>query len=102
MLRYLTKLLKWGCIAQWLAYLLRDPAAPDSFLSIHKILLRKKFVNVVRVNQSRYLKESEQWLENVHRAHLVQASSKLVLQEQYFILFYDANKAQQLSNEKRL
>ena len=39
------------------------------------------FVNFAKVNQQHCLEESEQWLENVDRAHLVLAGGKLVLQK---------------------
>ena len=54
-----------GSIAQWLAYLLPDPAALGSIPSIPKL------VNVAEFNQRRCLEESGQWLENVVQTHLV-------------------------------
>ena len=52
-------------VALWLAYLLPDPAALGSFLSIPKFFIEEKIVNVAEVNQRHCLEESGQWLENV-------------------------------------
>ena len=60
-----------GCVAQWLACLLPDPAATGSIPS----------ADVAEVNQPYGLSESGQWLENVDQPHLVLASGKLELQK---------------------
>ena len=66
-----------GSIAQWLAYLLPDPADRGLIPSVPKKIKRKKFINVAEINQQRCLEESGQWLENVDQIHLVLASGKL-------------------------
>ena len=71
-----------GSIAQWLAYLLPDPAAPGLIPSVP----RKKIVDIAEVNQPGCLVERGQWPENVNRTHLVLASSKLVLQKDALLL----------------
>ena len=68
-----------GSIAQWLANLLLGLAAPGLIPSIPKKNFRGKIIDVGEVNQLRWLEESGQWLENVDRTHLVQASGKPVL-----------------------
>ena len=40
-----------------------------------------KIIDVAEVSQWRWAEESGQWLENVDRTHLVQASGKQVLQK---------------------
>ena len=70
-----------GSIAQWLAYLLSDPAAPGSILSILRKNSKEKIDNIDQVHQWHYLEESRPWLENVDRTHLVMACDKLVLQK---------------------
>ena len=50
-----------GSIAQWLAYLLPDPAAPG-------LILRQKKLSML---QWHCLEESGHWLENVDQTHLV-------------------------------
>ena len=45
-----------GSIAQWLTYLLPDPAAPGLNPSIPEIFSEEKIVNVAEVNQRRCLK----------------------------------------------
>ena len=72
-----------GSIAQWLAYLLPDPAATGSIPSIPGVFSVEIIVDVAEVNQWCWLEESEQWLENVDRAHLVLVSGKLVLQKDW-------------------
>ena len=62
-------------MAQWLSYLLPDPAAPGL---IPKNFSEEKNVNVVR--RWRSLEESEKWLENVD---LLLASGKLSLQKTF-------------------
>ena len=62
-------------MAQWLSYLLPDPAAPGL---IPKKISEEKNVNVVR--RWRSLEESEKWLENVD---LLLASGKLSLQKTF-------------------
>ena len=52
----------WGSIAQWLAYLLPDPAATDSIPSIPDIFWEEKIVKVAKVNQWPCIEESGQWL----------------------------------------
>ena len=54
-----------GGIAQWLAYLLREPAALVSIPIILEIFPEEKIVAVAEVYQLCCLEESEQWLENV-------------------------------------
>ena len=54
-----------GSIAQWLAYLLPDPAGLALNPSIPKLLSEEKIVNVAEVNQQRCFEESGQRLENV-------------------------------------
>ena len=56
-------------IAQWLAYLRPDPAAPGSIPSFTGILSDQKIIDVAEAIQWRRLKESERWLENVDRTH---------------------------------
>ena len=56
-------------MSQWIAYLLPDPAAPGSIPSVP---------DVAEGNQQRCSEESEQWLENVERNHLVLASGELL------------------------
>ena len=63
-----------GSIAQWLAHLLPDPAAPGSIARIPEFFSEKKIVNVTEVNQKRCLEEIGQCLENVEPAHVVLAS----------------------------
>ena len=47
------------------------------FKSKHaEIFFEEKFVDVAEVNEWRCFEESEQWLENVDRTHLVLASGK--------------------------
>ena len=46
-----------------------------------KFFQRKKLSYDAEVNQRHCLKESEQWLLNVDRTHLVLAGDKLVLQK---------------------
>ena len=64
----------WCSMAQWLAYLLPDPAALGSIPSI-------PIIDIVVVNQQRRLHESGLWLENFDRTHLVLASGKHVPQK---------------------
>ena len=47
---------------------------------------RGKIVDVAELNEWHCLKESEQWLENVDRTHLVLASSKLVQNKKLSLL----------------
>ena len=49
-------------MAQWLAYLLPDPATLCLIPSSPKIISEEKTVNAAEVNQL----ESGQWLKNVH------------------------------------
>ena len=70
-----------GILAQKLAYLLLDPAAPGSIPCGPKIFSEEKIVNITEVNQRHCLEESGQWLENVDQTHLVLASGKPVLQK---------------------
>ena len=69
-----------GSIAQWLAYLLADPSAPDLIPSVPKNISDEQIVDVAEINQRLNVRESQQWLENVDQTHLVLASGKLVLQ----------------------
>ena len=57
-------------IAQWLSYLLLDPAAPGS---ITGRVSGGKIVDGAEVNQRRCLEESGQWLDNVDQTHLILA-----------------------------
>ena len=68
-------------IAQWLAYLRPNPAAPGSIPSFTGILSDQKIIDVAEAIQWRRLEESERWLENVDRIHLLLASGNPVLQE---------------------
>ena len=70
-----------GSIAQWLAYLLPNPAALGSNPSISKKNSEEKIVDVAEVNQQCCLGESGQWFENVVQTHLAVASGKLVLRK---------------------
>ena len=74
---------KGGSIAQWLAYLLPNSAAPGLIHNVPKFL-DEKIVDGDEINQCRCLEESEQWLENVDWTHLVLASGKLVLSKELF------------------
>ena len=65
--------------AEYIEYLLPDPAALGSIPSIPAISSEGKIVDVAEVNQQHCLEESGQWLENVDRTHQVLASGKLVL-----------------------
>ena len=73
------KILTWkrggGSIAQFLVYLLPDPAAPGSFPS--KKISEEKIIDVAEVNQWRWVEESEQWVENVDQTHQVVADIDL-------------------------
>ena len=71
----LNNVIEWGGgrIAQWLAYLLPDPAALGSIHSVPKI------VDIAEVNQQCCLEESGRWLENFDLTHLGLASGKLVI-----------------------
>ena len=57
-----------GSIAQWLAYLLPDPAALG-LISCILNLFYEEFFDVAEVNQCRFLEEGGQWLENVNQTH---------------------------------
>ena len=50
-----------GSIAQWLEYLLPDPAALGSITSFPKKISEEKIVEIVEVNQWHCLEESGQW-----------------------------------------
>ena len=76
-----TQTSNWGSIAQWLGFLLPDPAAPGSLCSIPKKNSEEKSINLAEVNQWCWLEESGQWLENLDLTHLVLASGKPVLQK---------------------
>ena len=56
-----------GCKAQWLAYLLLDPAALGSIPSIPEFFSEEKIVKVAQVDQRPSLEESGLWLETVDR-----------------------------------
>ena len=64
-------------MAQWLAYLLPDPATLCLIPSSPKIISEEKTVNAAEVNQL----ESGQWLQNVHWNLPELSSGKLVLQK---------------------
>ena len=66
-----------GSVAQWLAYLLPDPAALGSIPSNTKKFSEEIFHD----NQWCCLEESGHWLDNVDQTHLVLGSAKLVLQK---------------------
>ena len=68
-----------GSIAQWLAYLLPDPAAPGLIPSNPEIVSDENIVGVAQVNQRSCLDESGQWLENNAQTHVALSSGKLVL-----------------------
>ena len=60
--------LKWGkggSVAQWLASLLLETAAPGLNPSGSKIVSEEKNVDVAEVNQWLCLERSELWFENV-------------------------------------
>ena len=63
---------KKGSIAQRLAYLLLDPAAPGLIPKVSETFSE----DFAKVNQWHCLKESGQWLENGDQTHLVLASDK--------------------------
>ena len=65
--------------AQWLAYLLLDPAARGLIPSIPQKNSEEKIVDVAENNQRHCFEESGQWLENVYRTHLVMAWGMLAL-----------------------
>ena len=71
--------LKWGSIAQWLAYLLLSQQPQVRFPAFSKKFQRKNCQWCI--GQRRCLEESGQWIENVDRSHLVLASGRLVLQK---------------------
>ena len=63
--------------------LTQQPRAPfTGFPKIFKI----KIIDVVEVNQWRWLDESGQWLENVDRTHLVLPSGEPVLQKSFQVV----------------
>ena len=78
----------WGsnfkCVAQWLAYLLLDPAT-GGLIPIFPHFFRGKIINIAEIYQWLWLEESGQRLENVDWTHLELASGKPVLQN--FITF---------------
>ena len=51
-------------MAQWLEYLLLDPAA-RGLIPIYPILSEEKIINIAEVNQRLWLEESGQRVENV-------------------------------------
>ena len=57
------------------------PTAPGSIPSLSK-KIKGKIIHAAEVNQRRCLEESEQWLVNGDRTHLVMASGKPVLQKE--------------------
>ena len=71
----------WGSIAQWLGYLLPDPATPGLIPSASKKNSEENIVDVAEVNQRRCLEECGQWLENDDETHLVLAGAKQALQK---------------------
>ena len=71
-------------MAQWLEYLLLDPAA-RGLIPIYPIFSEEKIINIAEVNQPLWLEESGQRVENVDWTHLELASGKPVLQN--FITF---------------
>ena len=81
-----------GIIAQWLAYLLADSAAPCFNTSVPKKFSEEKYKPIAEVNLWRLLKESVEWPENVDQSHLVLASGKLVAgKKKYFLLSREQN-----------
>ena len=64
-------------------YLPPDPAAVGLNPSTPKFFSEEKIVDVAEANQLRCLQEIGQWLGNVDRIHLVQASCKLVQQKRF-------------------
>ena len=73
-----------GSIAQWLAYLLPDPAATCSNPSIPENFQRIFFLTLLRLFNS---VESGQRLENVDQTHPILASNKQVPQKKWRISF---------------
>ena len=69
-----------GSIAQLLAYLLPDLAAPGSMPSITQKISEEKIVDVAEVNQWRSSEESGQWLENVDPTYQSSTSKKLIIE----------------------
>ena len=70
-----------GCPAQWLAFVLPDPASPGSNTSILENFQKKNLSMLLRLGS---LEGSEQWLENVDQTNLVLASGKPALQKIYW------------------
>ena len=54
-----------GSIAQWLAYLLSDPATLGLIPCVPENVSKEKIINIAQVNQRLWFEESGQWLENV-------------------------------------
>ena len=73
--------LRGGRIAQWLAYLLTDPAAQGLIHNVYKKNSKEKIVDVAGINHLCCLEKSGRWLENVDPTHLVLASVKLELKK---------------------
>ena len=69
--------------AQSLAYLLPDPTARGSILSISQFFLEEQIVNAAEVNQQSWFEESGHWLVNVDQTHQVLTCGKLVLQKKF-------------------
>ena len=60
-----------------------DPAVSGLIPSIPQKISEEIIVAVAEVNQLRCFEESEQWLENVDRTHLLLASGKLLQQKSF-------------------
>ena len=66
----------WGCKAQWLAYLLLDPAALGSIPNVLKKISEETFSMLRRLINLVLVRKSGQWLKIVDRTHLLLASGK--------------------------
>ena len=73
----------WGQHRTMVGILAFGPSGPGFDSKGSQFFSEEKIVDVAEDNQQRCLEESEQWLENVNRTHLVLASGKQVLQKKY-------------------
>ena len=69
-----------GRIAQWLAFMLPDPAALGLTNIIHKKISEERNVHFAEVYQWCCLDESGLWLEIFYRTHISLTIGKLALQ----------------------
>ena len=74
---YKEKFNTWGSLAQWLANVHPDPAAPGSIPSIPV----EKLSMLLRLINGTAQRKVNSVIENVDRTHLVLASGKLVLKK---------------------